>query len=403
MARVFSGIQPTGDIHLGNYLGAIRGWVARLDERDAHPLRRRPARPDRPPRPRGAAQPRRRELVAAARGGRPRPRALHPLRPEPRARARRAGWIMECTASYRRAAPDDAVQGQGRPGRVRVGRAVHLPGAAGGRHPPVRHRRGAGGRRPAPAHRARPRPRHPVQPPLRRRRSSCPSTSSPRSAAGSWTSRTRRRRCRSRSTRPRARCCCSTTRRTSSARSSGRSPTPTARCAGTSRPSRAWPTCCRSSAPVTDDRARGAGRALLPVRRPQGRHRGGPGRGAAPDPGAPRRAGQATRAAADEILRLGADKARAIAGPTMARVRRAIGLACTGLVCISRTLPPVHATISRRRRPSGRRRGGRGIVHWSSGRWCSRAQATVRGSAPASSSCSAPMLGVVEVQARPGG
>jgi tryptophanyl-tRNA synthetase len=27
MARVLSGIQPTGDIHLGNYLGAIRSWV----------------------------------------------------------------------------------------------------------------------------------------------------------------------------------------------------------------------------------------------------------------------------------------------------------------------------------------------------------------------------------------
>ena len=32
MARVFSGIQPTGDIHLGNYIGAIRGWVSKLDE-----------------------------------------------------------------------------------------------------------------------------------------------------------------------------------------------------------------------------------------------------------------------------------------------------------------------------------------------------------------------------------
>ena len=31
MARVFSGIQPTGDIHLGNYLGAIRRWA-----RDQH-------------------------------------------------------------------------------------------------------------------------------------------------------------------------------------------------------------------------------------------------------------------------------------------------------------------------------------------------------------------------------
>ncbi len=28
MKRVFSGIQPTGELHLGNYLGAIRQWVA---------------------------------------------------------------------------------------------------------------------------------------------------------------------------------------------------------------------------------------------------------------------------------------------------------------------------------------------------------------------------------------
>ena len=35
MARVFSGIQPTGDKHLGNYLGAIRHWVATQDADDA--------------------------------------------------------------------------------------------------------------------------------------------------------------------------------------------------------------------------------------------------------------------------------------------------------------------------------------------------------------------------------
>lgn len=29
---VFSGIQPTGDIHIGNYLGAIKNWVSLLDE-----------------------------------------------------------------------------------------------------------------------------------------------------------------------------------------------------------------------------------------------------------------------------------------------------------------------------------------------------------------------------------
>ncbi len=26
--RIFSGVQPTGNIHLGNYLGALRNWVA---------------------------------------------------------------------------------------------------------------------------------------------------------------------------------------------------------------------------------------------------------------------------------------------------------------------------------------------------------------------------------------
>jgi tryptophanyl-tRNA synthetase len=35
MARIFSGIQPTGDAHLGNYLGAVRNWVAYQDDYDA--------------------------------------------------------------------------------------------------------------------------------------------------------------------------------------------------------------------------------------------------------------------------------------------------------------------------------------------------------------------------------
>jgi len=32
--RVLSGVQPTGDLHLGNYLGAIRNWVALQDSYD---------------------------------------------------------------------------------------------------------------------------------------------------------------------------------------------------------------------------------------------------------------------------------------------------------------------------------------------------------------------------------
>ena len=32
--RVFSGIQPTGSLHIGNYLGAIQHWVALQAESD---------------------------------------------------------------------------------------------------------------------------------------------------------------------------------------------------------------------------------------------------------------------------------------------------------------------------------------------------------------------------------
>ena len=32
MGRVFSGIQPTGDIHIGNYVGALRQWVSLVEQ-----------------------------------------------------------------------------------------------------------------------------------------------------------------------------------------------------------------------------------------------------------------------------------------------------------------------------------------------------------------------------------
>ena len=28
MSRIFSGIQPSGELHIGNYLGAVKNWVA---------------------------------------------------------------------------------------------------------------------------------------------------------------------------------------------------------------------------------------------------------------------------------------------------------------------------------------------------------------------------------------
>ncbi|MHB8218795.1 MAG: tryptophan--tRNA ligase [Acidimicrobiales bacterium] len=36
MARVLSGVQPSGEMHLGNYLGALRHWVAHQQEHDAY-------------------------------------------------------------------------------------------------------------------------------------------------------------------------------------------------------------------------------------------------------------------------------------------------------------------------------------------------------------------------------
>ena len=32
--RILSGVQPSGDLHLGNYLGAIKNFVALQNEKD---------------------------------------------------------------------------------------------------------------------------------------------------------------------------------------------------------------------------------------------------------------------------------------------------------------------------------------------------------------------------------
>ena len=34
MTRILSGIQPSGEVHLGNYIGALQHWVAQQDEKD---------------------------------------------------------------------------------------------------------------------------------------------------------------------------------------------------------------------------------------------------------------------------------------------------------------------------------------------------------------------------------
>ena len=35
MPRIFSGIQPSGELHIGNYLGAVKNWVQLQETHEA--------------------------------------------------------------------------------------------------------------------------------------------------------------------------------------------------------------------------------------------------------------------------------------------------------------------------------------------------------------------------------
>ena len=90
VTRVLSCIQPTGDVHLGNYLGALRHWVAASTTSDAfhgivdlHAL----TVTEEP----GVVGERTLELAAMLFARRARPRRGHGVRAEPRARAHPAG------------------------------------------------------------------------------------------------------------------------------------------------------------------------------------------------------------------------------------------------------------------------------------------------------------------------
>ena len=120
--RTLSGIQPTGNLHLGNYLGAIRNWVRMQDEMpgeklyflaDLHAITsmQRSGRADRE----------HREMAAALmpRGS---TRQGDIVQPGARARAHaELGWLLFCTARIRLAEPDDPVRT--RKSRARTARA----------------------------------------------------------------------------------------------------------------------------------------------------------------------------------------------------------------------------------------------------------------------------------------
>ena len=169
MSRIFSGIQPSGIPTLGNYLGAIRNWVALQATTSASTALSICTRSPQWQDPAAAPQPDARDGGGAA-GLRHRP-ATHILFLQSRgARARAARLDPQLRRADRLAEPDDAVQGQGRQGpRECLGRAVRLSGPDGGRHPGLSRDARAGGRRPAPASGAGQRHRAEIQPRLRRR------------------------------------------------------------------------------------------------------------------------------------------------------------------------------------------------------------------------------------------
>ena len=325
MARVFSGIQPTGDLHLGNYLGAVRRWVAEQHHR-GDLLRRRPARPHGPPRPRRAAgqdprphPPARRRPASTPTSSPSSPRATCASTPSCR-------WIMECTAAFgelRRMTQwkdkseraefvsaglftypalqaadillydtDEVPVGDDQRQHLELARdlAIRFNGRYGD------DLRGPQG------------------------------TSSRRSAPGSWTSRTPPARCRSRSTRPRAPSRCSTTRRTIEKKVKRAVTDSDGEVRVGPRGQAGGVNLLSILGASTGAEARGARRPLRAVRPAQGRHRRRRGRGCCAPCRSATPSWPADPGAADAILATGAAKARTLAEATMVRVREAVGL-----------------------------------------------------------------------------
>ena len=100
---MLSGIQPSGDLTLGSYLGAIKNWAERDEEFDNYyfmaDMHSITVRQD-------PAALRRRTLEQLAQPG---PREEHAVHPVPRAAARRARLGPELLYDVRRALAHDAV------------------------------------------------------------------------------------------------------------------------------------------------------------------------------------------------------------------------------------------------------------------------------------------------------
>ncbi len=135
--RVVSGIQPTGNLHLGNLLGAILRWVRMQDEAeclfflaDLHALT-----VDIDP---AELRSNVREMAAALIASGIDPAKSILFRAKRRPGPCRAVLDPQRNRPHGLAQPDDPVEGQGRQEpRGRIGRSVRLSGAPGRRHPPL--------------------------------------------------------------------------------------------------------------------------------------------------------------------------------------------------------------------------------------------------------------------------
>ena len=134
---VFSGIQPSGDVQLGNYIGAIKGWVDRQEEKenyfcivDLHALTV-PQEPD-------ELRHQTRSLAAMLFAAGLDPEKCTIFVQSPRDGARRGVLAAQLRHAHRLAGAHDAVQGEGGEPGERVDGAAGLPRAHGGRHPALR-------------------------------------------------------------------------------------------------------------------------------------------------------------------------------------------------------------------------------------------------------------------------
>ena len=178
--------------------GPATGWRMQ-DDYDAFYMRRRPARDHGRAGPGDAAPAHPGGRRAAARG-RARPAALHPVRAEPRARARAARLGDELPHRLRRGLPDDPVQGQVGQAGLRRGqrracsptRSCRSPTSCSTRRTTSRSARTSASTSSSAA------TSRSASTPATARPSPCPSRTSSRTPRRSWTCRTRPRRCPSR-------------------------------------------------------------------------------------------------------------------------------------------------------------------------------------------------------------